>query len=511
MALPSLPNAQISQIRAKTDKGLQHYNYVAAQVISLKEREIRASGEALGREMTNRLNQESPENNAFRCHARTLLNARVLATKLKGKPITENEPYYFYVRYKHTPNREGGYNYYFNCDLYLPARGNEVIEELCHISLHTSPYRPLYKKIRGRMSNQVDETGVFPGTTRQSPTDAKGIFHLIEGPVITANPNNIRRYAIVEVPRPLPETPRLEIILVKQTGVGNTIHPLSIRFSNVCLEVIQTFLDTNYSVAHCITPYNGPKDVYTKVKSETLPRAPDMRAMIAKDKTNGFDWDKLVNNHKQLESELTARINRSPNALKMKMNGLDLYVKEKKGGNYGDLLKSISFLSASVPKPAAGVRKTILVQLNFNIWDGATYKTVLLSKMTFTNTIPVGMEPAYKGYMFAEDYLPAGHSARYFTLNVGTNAKKKIEPLYQIGDLTSVTVEFGTEAAKVVEDFINAGYDPAKLTTSYYDCAGVGSDAAIAPPVPLPRYGGRRITRINRRQLRKTRKNKKTA
>jgi hypothetical protein len=543
-AKPSISQADLEKLRKRSDKVFQHYNFKAAQKV-LRDVSISPTflqtfdkhGHSLAKEITNRLNdQTKPDSKLITCHARTLLNKHALAYPdgLDGVPIEESEPYYFFVRFKIT----GSNSIYFNLDFYLPQRNNnatktpKIIKEIVHFSIHSNPARPLYKRLGTTFTEEVNEKGKWPDG-KGSAVDYNGMIHAyeskyIDGSALSDRP--LRRFLLL-LHRANPMNTRderllgdadyrKEIVLVSQRSrTGNlNLHPLSTSFMTICMEVLQEYFDSKYAIASFIKLYDGPKTPYTTIPARTLPAKPsDVGAMITKDNANGLKWGKFNQYHTNLASEMTARLKRTEVALKMQ--ALDYFVKKNYGGKYEydikltkgypltTCLKDISILTVNSEVIDGGKTVKFDLAIHFRFDSEKSYDNLSLSSIAFKNFGMLSVAKAkatYEGYMFLKNIEPKNTAVRYYTLD-GTT----IKPLYQSGDLTSISVGFGEIATQVMSDFIASGYDPTSLQTSYYDCSGVGSDNPVPPPADqaknLPRLGGRR-TLSNRKKQRATRK-----
>jgi hypothetical protein len=521
---------------------------------------IRKEGFVLAKEITNILNNSSPRSKGIRCHARTLLNQHALTIPggLNNKPIDENEPYYFFVRFKLTSSD----SIYLNLDFYLPTRKDPttptdpmIIKEIVHFSMHSNPSQPLYimkynKKAKQMIkTNTVNEHGVWKKSGEESATDFNGMIHAYESQFIDGIPppdpskptkqvRPLRRFLLL-----LHRTAtnartndlltdvdyRKELVLQSQRSKLinqgtkepiQSLHPMSIAFMEICIEVLQKYFDTSYDITRFTTVFDGPITPYTTIQSNTLPGKPaDTTAMITKDSANGLNWAKLFANHANLAFEMAARLQRTGSAIKMQ--ALDLYVKQNYKGNYDyniklnptlpmtNCLKDISILYVTSSVTDQGKTVNFSLMFHFRWDDEKSYDTKLLSSISFRNYVQPPPKQTYKGYMYLKEYYPPINAAseRFYTLDTTT---KIISPLYQTGNLTSISVAFGNVATQVLTDFIKSNYT--LFTPSYYDCSDVGADGPVEPPDDqakgLPKYGGRR-TRSNRMKRRTTRKNNK--
>jgi hypothetical protein len=557
---PPLPTVvsmtDLEKIRKKSDKAIQHYNYRAAQKVlnpyaaPLFMSKIQKEGFILAKEITNKLNDSSVESKRIRCHARTLLNQHALTLPggLNTKPINENEPYYFFVRFKVTSSN----SIYFNLDFYLPTRRDPttptdpmIIKEIVHFSIHSNPSQPLYvmkydKKAKQMVrTNTVNETGVWKKSGQESATDFNGMIHAYESQFIDGIPppdpskpdkqvRPLRRFLLLLHRRATNARTndlltdvdyRKELVLLNQRSktVEKSLHPMSIAFMKICIETLQQYFDTNYDLTRFATLFDGPKIPYTTIQQNTLPAKPaDMATIITKDSANGLNWAKLFANHANLASEMAARLQRTGSTIKMQ--ALDLYVKQIYNGNYDyniklnpalpmtNCLKDISILYVTSSITDHG--KTVNFSLIFHFrWDDEkSYDTKVISSISFKNYGTPPPKQTYKGYIYLKEYFPVINTAseRFYTLDTTT---KNITPLYQTGSLTSISVAFGNLATQVMSDFIRSNYT--LFTPTYYDCSDVGEDGPVEPPddqaKDLPKYGGRR-TRSNRQKRKSTRK-----
>jgi hypothetical protein len=499
-----------------TYKRLQLYNYDASRQIDWNK--MSGDQNKIAQEIQCRLNT-MPENKEFRCHAKSLLNkqAAVVADHpLYNHPIKDDEPFFFKVR----PNSTtvGGRNsIYFNLDFYLPERGlglpNEI-RELCHISFHTSPDEPLY------LLQQVSRTSwsrVQPlqvDVTKASPHTQDGVFHMYESAHISDHPKTFARYVLNKVEQG--GKTRFEILLVghfekdKYTApFYDKMHPFSTLFARTVIDVIQQYLDEGYSTANFNTKYytsgevlsDKPSSNFKKIAKKNIPnKANSIAIPLEKASLPHFDLNRL--NSQPLLDEFLYRLNSGPLSSKIKAQASEV-------ANI-TLQPSILKITHSLSRTRGGITLKIILSIH------GSGQLQNITFITITDDLPADVFDApsdYKGMFRIQDLDTDNEMLRYKVVQAG--ATKKVERIFQIGTLKSVTIHVADVFTTLLEEFINSGYNSSGFHSPYYyDCDGVASNAPVSVPAftgTAPynrRYGGRR-TRSQRRKKRATRKNKK--